>query len=153
MNKWLFLFTILISGSLLIPKAWAHCEIPCGIYDDQARVEMMLEHITTIEKSMKQIKELSKGKPINYNQLVRWVNNKEMHADNLQEIVTQYFLTQRINPSMDAGSYTTMLKQLHQILLLGMKTKQEVNLALIQDLRKEVHAFSHTYEKTTAKKK
>ena len=36
-------------------KASAHCEIPCGIYDDELRISMLNEHITTIEKSMNQI--------------------------------------------------------------------------------------------------
>ena len=30
----------------------AHCEIPCGIYDDQTRVQLIHEHIGTIEKAM-----------------------------------------------------------------------------------------------------
>ena len=76
--------------------AAAHCEIPCGIYDDDARFKMVAEHITTIEKSMKQILELQGEKPVHYNQLVRWVMNKETHANELQHIVTQYFMTQRI---------------------------------------------------------
>lgn len=45
----------------------AHCEVPCGIYNDSARLELMGEHCTTIEKSMKQIVELSKAKPVNQN--------------------------------------------------------------------------------------
>lgn len=42
----LSLMTLFIVG-----YASAHCEIPCGIYDDQMRVNMIGEHITTIEKS------------------------------------------------------------------------------------------------------
>ena len=45
------------------------------------RVKMIAEHIQTIEKSMKQVVELGSQTPVNYNQLVRWVNNKEHHAD------------------------------------------------------------------------
>ena len=50
----------------------AHCEIPCGIYDDQLRADLIAEHSTTIEKSMKKIVELSKQNPVNYNQLIHW---------------------------------------------------------------------------------
>jgi nickel superoxide dismutase len=32
---------------------YSHCQIPCGIYDDPARFDMLAEHINTIEKSMK----------------------------------------------------------------------------------------------------
>ena len=52
-----------------VTLAFAHCEIPCGIYDDHARVHMIEENITTIEKSMKSIRELQAAKPTNNNQL------------------------------------------------------------------------------------
>ena len=45
--------------SLTGSKALAHCQIPCGIYDDPARFSLMAEHITTIEKAMKTIVDLS----------------------------------------------------------------------------------------------
>ena len=81
MKKLIFsLLTGLLPFLFFISNADAHCEIPCGIYDDQLRTKLIAEHATTIEKSMKQIMELSKANPINYNQLVRWISNKEAHA-------------------------------------------------------------------------
>jgi nickel superoxide dismutase len=47
---------------ILSVQAFAHCEIPCGIYDDEMRIRIIYEHIVTVEKSMKQIIELEKGK-------------------------------------------------------------------------------------------
>ena len=41
-------------------SAFGHCEIPCGIYDDEMRIEMISEHIGTIEKSMNEIMHLQK---------------------------------------------------------------------------------------------
>ena len=38
---------------LFIQKTYAHCEVPCGIYEDSVRIVMIYEHITTIEQSMK----------------------------------------------------------------------------------------------------
>ena len=43
----------------------------------------MQEHISTIEKSIKKIEELSKEKEKNSNQIVRWVVNKEKHAEDM----------------------------------------------------------------------
>ena len=97
----------------------AHCEIPCGIYDDEMRINMIAEHITTIEKTMKQIGKLADSKPIDYNQLTRWITNKEHHADALQKIVTQYFMTQRIKP--DTKNYSQKLTVLHKMLLAGLQ--------------------------------
>jgi len=45
---------------ILSVQAYAHCEIPCGIYDDEMRIKIINEHIVTVEKSMKQIIELEK---------------------------------------------------------------------------------------------
>ena len=60
--------------SLIASKAFAHCQIPCGIYDDHARVTAMLEDAATVEKSIKLINELAgKSDPQSQNQLVRWV--------------------------------------------------------------------------------
>ena len=78
------LAVLLLIAFLLPTVLSAHCEIPCGIYNDKMRIDMLKEHVTTIEKSMNQIMELQKAETINYNQLVRWINNKDEHADELR---------------------------------------------------------------------
>ncbi|EFK08543.1 nickel-containing superoxide dismutase [delta proteobacterium NaphS2] len=123
--------------------AAAHCEIPCGIYDDHMRIHMISEHITTIEKSMNQIVALQKETPINYNQLVRWIVNKEDHADQLQEIVSQYFMTQRIKT--DRKNYAKELSLLHQMLVYAMKCKQTTDLTNTEKLRSLVKQFEDLY--------
>lgn len=130
--------------------AYAHCEIPCGIYGDPMRIDMMKEDIATIEKSMKEITELSKEAKPNYNQIVRWVENKEHHADKLQDVVTQYFMTQRVQPVLSKTSegyeaYINQLTTLHQILVYAMKCKQTTDLAHVEQLKKLVEAFSKAY--------
>ena len=125
------------------PYAAAHCEIPCGIYDDMMRVNMIAEHITTIEKAMKQIVELEGQKPTNYNQLIRWVTNKEHHADELQKIVTQYFMTQRIK--FDTKGYSEKLTVLHKLLVYAMKCKQTTDTAHITTLRSLLKEFEGLY--------
>jgi nickel superoxide dismutase len=140
-------FIQIVSGALLLAVfaagAYAHCEIPCGIYDDALRVKLIREHITTIEKSMNQILTLQKEDPPNWNQLVRWVVNKEHHAEELQDIVTQYFMTQRIKPGMK--NYQSMLAQLHEMLVYGMKCKQTVDLSHIEKLNGLVGDFEKLY--------
>jgi len=136
----LLIVTLLL---FVAPYAAAHCEIPCGIYDDEMRFNMIAEHITTIEKSMKEIQGLEKEKSINYNQLVRWITNKENHADALQEIVTQYFMTQRIKP--DTENYEKKLAGLHKMLLFAMKCKQSTDLSHIGALRGLLEEFHDLY--------
>ncbi|MCK5196109.1 MAG: superoxide dismutase [Desulfobulbaceae bacterium] len=124
-------------------SAYAHCEIPCGIYDDVMRLNMISEHVKTIEKSMEQILELQKKKPINHNQLVRWINNKEDHANKVQEIISQYFLTQRIR--FDDKDYAKKLAVLHKIMVSAMKCKQTVDLANLKTLRAACREFEDFY--------
>ena len=138
----------LMVTAVLIPffvtaLAVAHCEIPCGIYDDALRVKQIAEHAGTIEKSMKQILELSKGNSINYNQLVRWVTNKEAHANEIQHIVSQYFMTQRIKP--DAKQYAEKLALLHKMLVYAMKCKQTTDVENVNKLRSSLKAFEVLY--------
>jgi nickel superoxide dismutase len=104
---------------------------------------MISEHVKTIEKSMKQILELQKEKSTNYNQVVRWIDNKEDHANKVQEIVSQYFLTQRIK--FDDKDYTKKLAILHKILVYTMKCKQTVDLANLNILRAVCRDFEDFY--------
>jgi len=142
-NKLLqFVLIIALTFSTALPLA-AHCEIPCGIYDDQMRIALISEHIQTIEKSINQIKELERQPSRNYNQIVRWVVNKETHAAEIQKIVSQYFLTQRIKP--DAKNYIQNVTLLHKMLLSAMKCKQTVDPAHTNRLRALLEEFTKSY--------
>jgi len=142
----LLLTFVVISSSV----ARAHCQIPCGIYDDPARFTEMREHVTTIEKSMVLIEALSAAEDKNMNQIVRWVINKENHADELTEIVTFYFQAQRVKPADPTDEeafkeYTDQLVLLHQITYNTMKAKQTTNLEYIETLRKLIDDFETLY--------
>lgn len=127
----------------------AHCQIPCGIYDDELRIQLIEEHIDTVEKSMQQIVALGKEQPINMNQLVRWVDNKEQHAQEIQDIVTAYFMAQRITPRAENTEgrdlYVTQLTLLHHIQIHAMKAKQSTDLSEVESLRTLVDEFRKAY--------
>ena len=42
-----------------ISYLFAHCQVPCGIYDDARRVIEIEEHIQTIDKAMDNILKIS----------------------------------------------------------------------------------------------
>ncbi|MGI9538447.1 MAG: superoxide dismutase [Ni] [Desulfocapsaceae bacterium] len=134
---------VILSSALLFvaANAFAHCEIPCGIYDDEVRMSLIQEHAGTIEKSMTKIVELEKGG--NANQLVRWVTNKEEHANELQHIVTQYFMTQRIK--FDTPDYDKKLAALHEMLVYAMKCKQTTDVKNVEMLRQAAERFHKLY--------
>ena len=147
------LIATLVGAALLLAgtgSALAHCEIPCGIYGDKQRIMLIAEHITTIEKSMKQIQALTGFKKTNYNQLVRWIGNKEAHAEKLQEIVWQYFMTQRIKPAPENDAAAKQknverLTTLHLMLVKAMKAKQTTNFEHVEALRSLLRTFAESY--------
>ena len=143
----------ILCAALFIGAAGAHghCEIPCGIYGDDLRFATLDEDIRTIEKSMRQIAELSADPGANANQSTRWVMNKELHADRIRETVAQYFLAQRIQlpDEGDAAAveaYRDQLARLHKLIVHAMKSKQTTDLAHPAALRETLQAFREAYE-------
>lgn len=149
-KKQLVLLTACIAILLgICPEVFSHCEIPCGIYDDAMRLDMITEHIKTIQKAMIEIQELEKHEPKNNNQLVRWIVNKDHHADALSEIVTKYFMTQRIRPVDESNKehvkYIEQLTALHQMLIYSMKCKQTTDLENVEKLKSLLAQFRKLY--------
>jgi nickel superoxide dismutase len=144
------LLSLLLIAVIVPMQLFAHCEIPCGIYGDKMRIDMLKEHVTTIEKSMNQIMELQKADSINYNQLVRWINNKDDHANEFQHIVTQYFMTQRIklvdgSDKAALEKYQKELGLLHEMLIYAMKAKQTTDLQNCTKLNELIDSFYNSY--------
>jgi len=149
-KKKLILGAVLLSAIIFVSLAYSHCQIPCGIYDDEARFNSMAEHITTIEKSMKLIDSLSAQEKPNMNQIVRWVNNKEVHADEMSNIITYYFMAQRIKipPEGDTKAHSAYVKNLtllHEMLVYTMKTKQTTDLKNVEKLKSLLNQFHESY--------
>ena len=146
----IFIFILFVFGQ----NAHSHCQIPCGIYDDHARYKSMLEDALTVEKATNQIITLSndidsKGEstPIaqNYNQLVRWVNNKESHAEKIISTIINYFLTQRVKPKQK--DYLDRLSKHHAVILAAMKAKQNASITEINALKKAIQNLAVFYPK------
>ena len=133
---------------LFTAQLYAHCQIPCGVYDDTMRVKMIEEHTLTILKSMNYIgsnqNDLEKQ-----NQVTRWIINKEEHAQEIQIIVSEYFLTQRIKLKDDSKEskdlYHAQLAALHNILLDAMKCKQTINTNNTTSLLENLNKFVNLY--------
>ena len=139
--------TVLVIISLVFAisdSAYAHCQIPCGIYDDHARVKQMLEDSATIMKATKLIADLSgKTDAQSQNQLIRWVTNKEKHAQNVISTICDYFLTQRVKSSQQ--DYTERLKKHHAVIVAAMKAKQNAGEEQALALQKSIEDLLQYY--------
>jgi nickel superoxide dismutase len=131
--------------------SYAHCQIPCGIYDDGTRFALMLEHSKTIEKAMVQIRQLQATEIPDYHQITRWTITKEEHAQKIQEIASEYFLAQRVKApkeKTESSEYHTHLSLLHEIIVAAMKAKQSTDVQKAQMLRSKVEKYKTHYFKT-----
>lgn len=140
----LIIIFVAFSGWVVSSSAYAHCQIPCGIYDDYARIQLMIEDAATIQKSIQLIVELAnKNDPQSQNQLVRWIVNKEKHAQNIIDTISDYFLTQRVKP--DQEDYTERLVKHHAVIVAAMKAKQHADEKYVDQLRGSIEALKPYY--------
>ena len=149
MKKFYNVFTLvlflILSGGL-----YGHCQVPCGIYDDAVRVVQIEEDIATMRKAMSMIKGLSgKSDAQSINQMIRWINTKESHANNIQETVSSYFLAQRIKPKKKGAAgrqkYVNQTLLLQQLIVAAMKCKQNVDQSRCEAASDLVVEFSVSY--------
>eukprot|EP00965_Chrysotila_dentata_P026111 865947-Pleurochrysis_carterae.AAC.3 len=127
-----------------------HCQVPCGIFDDPARVAMLKEDASTIRKAMVQINELSAaGGALSLNQATRWVMTKEDHAESIIENVSKYMLCQRVKKEIfeTTAEYEQALVSHHTVLAAAMKTKQVVDVAACDALDKAIEGVGKMYIK------
>jgi nickel superoxide dismutase len=120
--------------------------VPCGIYDDSARVHSMLEDTKTVAKATKLINELAgKTDAQSQNQMARWVMNKEKHAESIINTISNYFLTQRVKTSQK--DYSERLAKHHAVIVSAMKVKQNTDMKHVKKLHKSIDALAPYYVK------
>jgi nickel superoxide dismutase len=140
--------TIFLAG--IQGRARAHCEVPCGIYDDPARIRMLLEDAETIGKAVAQINALAGQHDAQaVNQATRWIMTKEEHATQIEETIARYFLCQRVK-AVPAGAdgydeYVQKLVRHHRVMVAAMHTKQTVDPARVAELRAAIEAIAVYY--------
>ncbi len=137
--------------ALLPHLAFAHCQVPCGIYDDASRITRMYEDAATIGKAMIQVQDLTgKGDAQSANQRTRWIITKESHASNIITTVAEYFLTQKVKPvAADDEGHTAYLAKLadhHRVMAAAMKAKQNSDPAVVAKLRAALDAMGKHYD-------
>ena len=142
----IFLFAALL---LAVPtNLSAHCQVPCGIFDDDNVIGSMHTDFLTIEKACAEIATLSKDPSANAQQLVRWTTNKDKHAQDIQEKVLNHFLAQRLKlPETDAdkAAYVNKLKLSHEVIVAAMKCKQSTDMANVEKLKGLLDSFAKEF--------
>ena len=130
----------------------AHCEVPCGIYDDHAEIERMRLDAQTMRKASKQIVELAgRVDASSLNTITRWVMVKEEHGERIQHSVAWYFVTQRVKaPAPGAGAeaveaYHQKLAAFHAISRAAMNAAQSLDPAAADRLDAAIDVVAPWY--------
>lgn len=124
---------------------YAHCDVPCGIYDPKpAQIAA-----ATMLKMTKLIGELpSEPTPANRNSFVRYVTTKEEHGrilkHELSVLWTDYFKPEHLE------KYPDLHDKFWKAMKLASKVKQTVDEASAQDLVKAVDKIAEIFEETKA---
>ena len=134
---------LFILVALLPVLVHAHCQVPCGVYTDEMRFGMIEEDLQTIEKAMTKISDASASAAPDHALITRWTITKEEHASKIQDIVSVYFMTQRIKP--DAPQYQAKIATLHAMLISAMKCKQTLDASHVKESRRLAAAFHDLY--------
>ena len=128
-----------------------HCQVPCGIFDDAAKVRALGEDVKTIRKAMRMVRDPPGAAASAYpgaqdiNQLVRWTDTKEEHADKIMRAVGDYFLAQRLSKMTGRSDYRDLLQLHHEVMIAAMKTKQTVDEKAADDLEHLVAHLQQVY--------
>ena len=126
-----------------IKPAYAHCDIPCGIYE----TDTLVHSAETCRRMIQKIEELGQLDSVEkHNTFVRSVMNKERHAqkvkDELSILWTDYFKPEHLEAHPD----------LHEVLWKTAKqasvVKQTVSMEEAEALNARVHDVVHLFQAT-----
>ena len=126
-----------------------HCQVPCGIFDDPARVDALKEDAATIRKAMVQLGEVGTGTTLALNQSVRWIMTKEEHAKGIITTVSEYMLAQRVKKELfeNEAENKEALMAHHVLMQAAIKTKQVTDTAACDALDAAIDNVGAMYTK------
>lgn len=125
-----------------VKKVYAHCDIPCKIYDPSAAQIAALSVIRFIDL----INEINAKESLNANdqaQLVRLVREKEIHAKKVKDEITVIWGDYFKQPQFDQFPNTHSL--VHSIMLTGSACKQHIDREKGLKLLELVNEFSASF--------
>jgi len=130
---------------LPLHTAYAHCDIPCKIYDPtpaQIAAHSVIRMMQMIEEANKE--EMGEAKYIMH--ISRLTHVKEEHAEIVKREVRviwgDYFKEEQIK------QFPTIHELVHNIMLSASATKQEVNMEEARKLLSLVQEFAEIFYKT-----
>jgi hypothetical protein len=87
---------------------------------------------------------------LSMNQMIRWINVKEEHADKIIKLVSDYCLCQRVKRDVfkSEEDYVHALKTHHAVMQGAMKCKQNIDPSVVDSLDAAIGEMSKMYQPT-----
>lgn len=124
----------------LIDNVYAHCDVPCGIYDPHNALISAL----TVLRMDDLIALLDKNAPDYDLKFVRYVNTKEDHAElckhEIRIIWGDFF-----KPHVHGDNFNKADELAHKIMLLGSSARQTMDVQVAKDLVEAVNEFAEVF--------
>lgn len=127
--------------SLIKPEvdAYAHCDVPCGIYDPKD-AQLAAE---TVEKMMTLMDGVDAGSKETRNSFIRYVAAKEVHAEKVKHEVRiiwgDYFKPEHLDKFPDLHT------KVWQIMKTASACRQGADVADAANLRQQVDEFAEMF--------
>lgn len=130
----------------LLKTVYAHCDIPCGIYE----TDTMMHSAETCRRMIQKIEELGALDSIEkHNTFVRSVMNKEKHAQKVKRelyiLWSDYFKPEHLETHPDLHD------QLWKAAKQASVVKQTVSMEEAEKLVSQVHDIAHLFADTKQK--
>lgn len=117
----------------------AHCQMPCGIYHDDMVYDQIDQFVETVYKGISVLNESKFSSVKERNEFVRWVGEKESACTEAANLITVYFLQQKIKPGED--DTVKRLTSAHKLLFLLVAIKQNPDLEYVKQFNEEWEKF------------
>lgn len=117
----------------------AHCQMPCGIYHDDMVFDFIDQYVETMYKAVSVMNQSKFETVREKNEFVRWVIEKEKESNDIANIITEFFLQQKIKP----GEQDTAkrLESAHKLLALLVAIKQNADTKIVESFGEEWDKF------------
>lgn len=123
---------------LAAPLLHSHCQMPCGIYHDDMVFDQIDQYVETMVKGVTVLSENKNDSCSEKNTFIRWVIQKENMSNETAQLLTSYFLQQKIKA--DEDDTVKRVCSVHKMLCYLVTIKQTCDMKYVQ-------AFSDEWDK------
>ncbi|PJD97590.1 MAG: hypothetical protein CK425_02885 [Parachlamydia sp.] len=114
-------------------QLYSHCQMPCGVYHDNMVYDQIDQYVETMVKGMTVLSDNKFTSLHDKNEFVRWIITKENESNKTAELITTYFLQQKIKP--DEEDTVKKVVMAHRLLFDIVGIKQNIDIKMVKNFQ------------------